>query len=227
MPSESSVFAEHDIHDIAVFAAQISSDLPSLDSSLTSSPEISTPDSLSSSSVLSSTCLSRQHTVTVKFAPLPQTDPDRKRSIAPLGVSARSRRRRVRRERGTPLWSADPDVPEGMLEDPLITFGRFVKNTSISLWRRVRKKSVVSSADEHEHAGGAAQTKPGERRAEALAVSAELKGELGRILRGEEKPTRRASWSPSTERGTLSSIDDRCHRLRRSTGDLPLPRSSL
>ncbi|KAG2363411.1 hypothetical protein BDR07DRAFT_1460297 [Suillus spraguei] len=85
------------------------------------------------------------HIPTVKFAPLPSPDPNRKRSTLPLGVAARSRRRhpaREGRQQGRPLWNYDP-AADPLLEDPLVTFGKFVKSTTKSLWRRVRERNEL------------------------------------------------------------------------------------
>ncbi|KAG2146223.1 hypothetical protein DEU56DRAFT_703338, partial [Suillus clintonianus] len=97
-------------------------------------------NSNSSNPSRSSTCFSLGHIPTVKFAPLPSPEHTGRRSTLPLGVVARSRRRRPAREgrqQGRTLWdpAADP-----LLEDPLITLGKFVKSATKSLWRRVRER---------------------------------------------------------------------------------------
>jgi len=95
----------------------------------------------------SSTCSSMRHTPTVRFAPLPSPDPSRKRSVLPLGVAARSRRRhrlvRETAERGPSLWANDP-AADPLLEDPLFTLGKYVKSASKSLWRRIRERSGLA-----------------------------------------------------------------------------------
>lgn len=89
------------------------------------------------------TCFSLGRVPTVRFAPLPSPDPNRKRSKLPLGVAARSRRRRPAREsrqQGRSLWTSDP-AADPLLEDPLVTLGKFVKSTTRNLWRRVRERN--------------------------------------------------------------------------------------
>ncbi|KAG2065806.1 hypothetical protein BDR04DRAFT_1107903 [Suillus decipiens] len=87
------------------------------------------------------------HIPTVKFAPLPSPDSKRRRSTLPLGVAARSRKRRPVREgrqQGRSLWNYDP-AADPLLEDPLVAFGRFVKSTTKSLWRRVRERHELTN----------------------------------------------------------------------------------
>ncbi|KIJ69200.1 hypothetical protein HYDPIDRAFT_24053 [Hydnomerulius pinastri MD-312] len=229
MSSESSFFSEHEVHEIALLATQISSDPLSLNSCVTNSHKLLIPESSLSSSLRSSTCSSPRCTPTVKFAPLPQTDPTRTRSLAPLGVSARSRRRRAAsREGGSVLWATDPDSPEEIMEDPLITFGRFVKNASKHLWRRVRKRSTVAQQEKDD--SNATQpvieiTADEDWGYTRVLESGQKGGRMMEIPGGEEKLTRRASWSSSTERRTLDQ-DDARRQLRRSTGNL-LPHSVL
>lgn len=96
------------------------------------------------------TCFSLRHVPTVRFAPLPSPEPNRKRSKLPLGVAARSRRRRPAREgrqQGRSSWTSDP-AADPLLEDPLITLGKFVKSTTISLWRRVRERNGLVDHEE-------------------------------------------------------------------------------
>lgn len=98
---------------------------------------------ISSNPSRSSTCFSLGHIPTVRFAPLPSPDPNRRRSNLPLGVAARSRRRRPTREgrqQVQSLWTSDP-AADPLLEDPLITLGKFVKSATKSLWRRVRERN--------------------------------------------------------------------------------------
>ncbi|KAG2150738.1 uncharacterized protein EDB93DRAFT_1141921 [Suillus bovinus] len=102
----------------------------------------------------SSTCFSLGHMPTVKFAPLPLTDPSRRRSNLPLGVAARSRRRRPAREgrqQGRSLWTSDPP-PDPLFEDPFITLGKFVKSATKNLWRRVRERNgLVDQVEPIQH----------------------------------------------------------------------------
>ena len=102
-------------------------------------------------------------TATVKFAPLPEIGPRRRRSNYPLGVAARSQMLQQRREntrmyRQPLLWSEDLDerptmhVPEEVEEeDPLEALGRLIANKSKSLWRRVAFK--VNTSDKHAASG--------------------------------------------------------------------------
>ncbi|KAH9005026.1 hypothetical protein EDB86DRAFT_2825381 [Lactarius hatsudake] len=101
----------------------------------------------------------------VKFAPLPEIGPRKRRSNYPLGVAARSQMLQQRREnarmqgiyRRPPLWS-DVDergmthVPEEVQEeDPLDILGRLIADKSKSLWKRVASKGNPS--DKHAASG--------------------------------------------------------------------------
>ncbi|KAF8275148.1 hypothetical protein EI94DRAFT_33070 [Lactarius quietus] len=94
-------------------------------------------------------------TTSVKFAPLPEIGPRKRRSNYPLGIAARSQMLQQRREnagmqgvyRPAPLWS-DLDAPEEVEEeDPLEALGRLIADKSKSLWRRVAAKG--NSSDKH------------------------------------------------------------------------------
>lgn len=201
----------HEIHQVKVATSSLGSN-----SSIgTGSPTLLNPESLDVRSSLGSS----HGTPTVKFAPLPQIDPSRKRSLAPLGVSARSRRRRViQQEAESLLWCTDPDVPEENMEDPLITFAKFVKKTGKTLWRRVRKgsKAVVPQENVPYPAEPVLDIKstvhPG-----GIMVPGEKGERVSKAVGGENKRERRASWSPSdSKRRTLSLGEVK----RRSTSDL-------
>ncbi|KAI9446571.1 hypothetical protein H4582DRAFT_580714 [Lactarius indigo] len=101
----------------------------------------------------------------VKFAPLPEIGPRKRRSNYPLGVAARSQMLQQRREnarmqgiyRQPPLWS-DVDergmthVPEEVQEeDPLEVLGKLIADKSKSLWKRVASKGNPS--DKHAASG--------------------------------------------------------------------------
>ncbi|KIL00074.1 hypothetical protein PAXRUDRAFT_8433 [Paxillus rubicundulus Ve08.2h10] len=213
MPSNPSLLDLHEVHEIAL-AADLSSDPHSVNSSPTL---VVSESSLSSRS---SACSSPRYTPSVKFGPLPQIDPHRQRSLAPLGVSARSRRKRIAaQEAGSLLW-ADPSVPEELMEDPLVTFGKFIVNATKHLWRRVRKRSTAA-AQKHEH------SQPTELVIEVTPGG--CGGNSGESAEGTMKlggggvvHPRRASWSSPTECWTLTGeVGER--RFRRSTGDLPAP----
>jgi hypothetical protein len=105
-------------------------------------------------------------TMSVKFAPLPEIGPRKRKSNYPLGVAARSQLLQQRREntraqgtyRQPPLWSEDDDerptmhVPEeAEEEDPLEVLGRLIADKSKSLWRRVAFKGNPS--DKHAASG--------------------------------------------------------------------------
>ena len=85
-------------------------------------------------------------TTSVKFAPLPEIGPRKRRSKYPLGVAARSQMLQQRREnqgiyKQPPIWS-DLDAPEEVEEeDALEVLGRRIADKSKSLWRRVASKS--------------------------------------------------------------------------------------
>lgn len=95
-------------------------------------------------------------TTSVKFAPLPEIGPRKRRFNYPLGVAARSQMLQQRREnqsiyRQPPLWS-DHDAPEEEEEeeDPLEVLGRLIADKSKSLWRRVASKG--NSSGKHDAA---------------------------------------------------------------------------
>ena len=105
-------------------------------------------------------------TTSVKFAPLPEIGPRKRKSNYPLGVAARSQMLQQRRENARipgayqqpSLWSEDPDerptmhVPEEVEEeDPLEVLGRLIADKSKSLWRRVAFKGNPS--DKHAASG--------------------------------------------------------------------------
>ncbi len=103
-------------------------------------------------------------TTTVKFAPLPEIEPRKRKSNYPLGIAARSQMLQQRRGnarlqgiyRHPPLWSdldesAVLHVPEEAQEgDALQVLGRLIADKSKSLWRRVSSKN---SSNEHAASG--------------------------------------------------------------------------
>ncbi|KAF8447649.1 hypothetical protein L210DRAFT_2808590 [Boletus edulis BED1] len=201
MSPNQSPFDVHQVHQVAI-------------------PVTSCPDSGSSIGSGSPTSLhdtpSPHGAPTVKFAPLPQIDPNRTRSLAPLGVPGRSRRKQVIQQEGRSLlWSTDPDVPEeeGM-EDPIISFAKFVKKTSKTLWRKVRKSSKpVPQPVESEQESETYSPEPVLNIGSTDDMVPEEKGErMSKAVGLEEKRRRRASWSPLAERRTLSR-----GKARRST----------
>ncbi|EGN95759.1 hypothetical protein SERLA73DRAFT_186974 [Serpula lacrymans var. lacrymans S7.3] len=139
MSSTSSLNEAHEANDIEPVSIHVSSpesQPSSIESSLTLAPTILITNATS----LRSTCSLPQHAMNVKFAALPKTEPRRKRSLAPLGVSARSRRRQ-QQQQDSFMWNNDALAQEEeYVEDPFITLGRLVKNASKHLWKRVRKK---------------------------------------------------------------------------------------
>lgn len=85
-------------------------------------------------------------TTSVKFAPLPEIGPRKRRSNHPIGIAARSQMLQQRKEnagtqgiyRKPPLWS---DLEEEVEEkDPLEVLGRLIAGKSKSFWRRVASK---------------------------------------------------------------------------------------
>lgn len=178
MSAKQSLFDVHQVREVAPLVAS---------SSLESTSSVGTCNSPTSLLHDVRSSLGSAHgTPTVKFAPLPQINPNRKRSLAPLGASARSRRKRaIQQEGGSLSWSTDPDVPEEDMEDPIVAFAKLVKRAGKTLWRRVRRGS----------------------RTENVSYSAEPVLDItstvhpGEEVVGEEdKRGRRASWSPSAER---------------------------
>ncbi|KAG9318751.1 hypothetical protein JVU11DRAFT_850 [Chiua virens] len=196
MSPKQSLSDVHETHQIT--ALEVTASSPDASSfSSTGSPRLLIPEASDVRSSLGSS----HDTPTVKFAPLPQIDPNRKRCLAPLGVS-RTRRKQA--------------IEEGDLEDPIIAFAKLVKKTSKSLWRRVKgsKHAIpgsVSYSDDPvldiKSAHCPSDVAQGEK---SLCVSSSLTGR-----EGEGK--RPASWSPPDERRTFSEDEAK----RRSTGDLP------
>ncbi|KAH0827111.1 hypothetical protein J3R83DRAFT_4799 [Lanmaoa asiatica] len=219
MSLNQSLFDLHElIHEVPALVA--SSSLDSSSSIGTGSPTSLIPESLPHDvrSSLSSSHNLSHNTPTVKFAPLPPIDPSRKRSLAPLGASARSRRKRViQQEGGSILWPRD-DVPEEDMEDPIVMFAKFVKRTGKTLWRRVRQRS---KAVPQEKVSYSAEPILDIIDRPTVHPSDMALGEEGlrvpEVVGEEDKQGRRASWSPSAGRGTPS----RDEAKRRSTSDLP------
>jgi hypothetical protein len=154
-----------------------------------------------------STCFSLGH---VRFAPLPSPDPNRRRSKLPLGVAGRSRRRRPVREgrqleQGRSLWTNDP-AADPLLEDPLVTLGKFVKSTTKHLWRRLRDRNgLVDQVEPIQH-----------------DVVLDIRPMDGQEQLVEITPRHRqvvVSENGSAERPALDIIDNNLKwRWRRSTG---------
>ncbi|KAJ7193860.1 hypothetical protein GGX14DRAFT_587932 [Mycena pura] len=105
----------------------------------------------------------------VRFAPLPQIAPRKRRSTTPLGIASRSAMMR-RRRAGTPGYDMNGDplppppawTPEEIErharererereEDPLLTLGKMVKG----VWRRVNNKKPAPGDEEKAGARGA------------------------------------------------------------------------
>ncbi|KAG6864988.1 hypothetical protein C0991_005810 [Blastosporella zonata] len=144
------------------------SSFSSADSSFTPSPTgILSP---CSSSTCSSTSLDGR--LNVKFAPLPELAPRRRRSAAPLGMAARTQmvaRRRQQRVihiepyQNNPMWTEEELEQQRQLaiseswrrisqrhvaqddpdaEDPFIALGRAMKDAGRSIWRKVSKEQT-------------------------------------------------------------------------------------
>ncbi|KAG6815179.1 hypothetical protein H0H93_010656 [Arthromyces matolae] len=126
--------------------------------------------SVSSSTTSSSTSLEGK--LNVKFAPLPELAPRKRRSVMPLGVAARSQmmvRRRQQRAahvdayNNSPMWTPEElekqreiAMREGRrrvnhhhlvseeegAEDPFLALGKMVKVAGQSIWRKVSSKEV-------------------------------------------------------------------------------------
>lgn len=199
-----------DTHDIYLRAPTESSDSNS--SIGTGSPTLLNPESLDVHSSLGYS----HGTPTVKFAPLPQIDPSRKRSLVPLGVSARSRRKRaIQQEAGSLLWRTDGDVPEENMEDPLIAFANVVKKAGKTLWRRMRKSSKAPQ-ENVSRSTEAVLDITSTVHPEDIMAQGDKDEYVSKVVGGEDKRRRRASWSPSDKRRTLSLGEAK----RRSTSDL-------
>ena len=204
----------YQVHEVAIVVT--ASSLDSSSSISTHSPTLIIPESLLPHDARSS--LGSSHgTPTVKFAPLPQVDPNRKRSLAPLGVPGRTRRKLdIQQEGGSLLWSAGPDEQEESVEDPIILFAKFVKKTGKTLWRKVRKGSKVVPQEDIPCFGEPVLDIKSTSRVADVAVG-EKGDRVSKAVGLEDKRGRPASWSPLAERRTLN----RCKAQRKSTSDLP------
>ncbi|KAG6334520.1 hypothetical protein ID866_4573 [Astraeus odoratus] len=177
------------------------------------------PSCLPASNSQRPSCSSPRPQPAIRFAPLPKIDPSRKRSVPPLGVPARSRRKRMPQEGGSLLWAVDP-VPEETVEDPILVLGRLVKKAGVKMWQTVRKRSVIVSPQEKDcfcgwdvidiKADGHSVNPP----AEEMSAGDTEEDESG-VCNDEEKRLQRATWT--AERGALPV---KPLQLRRSTGDL-------
>ncbi|KAJ7766683.1 hypothetical protein B0H16DRAFT_1522206 [Mycena metata] len=137
---------------------------PSSNSDSRLEPSASLPDlgaeRLNRSQTASSTSLN------VKFAPLPQIAPRKRRSTAPLGIASRGAMMRRRRAGmpgydmngdplpPTPMWTDEEvqrhtqaiiaerngQTPPRDIDDPFMTLGRLVKGAGKQFWRKVNKK---------------------------------------------------------------------------------------
>ncbi|KAJ7029348.1 hypothetical protein C8F04DRAFT_42124 [Mycena alexandri] len=102
----------------------------------------------------------------VKFAPLPQIAPRKRRSTAPLGIASRGAMMRRRRAGmpgydmngdplpPTPMWTDEEvqrhtqaiiaersgQTPPRDIDDPFMTLGRIMKGAGKQFWRKVNKK---------------------------------------------------------------------------------------
>lgn len=129
----------------------------------------------------------------------------------PLGVAARSRRRRPAREgrgqQGRSVWTNDP-AADPLLEDPLITLGKFVKSATKSLWRRVRERNgLVDQVEPMQH-DDVLDIRPMDGQEQRVEV-------IHRQTTVSEKSAR-------AERPALNTIDTNLKwRWRRSTGTMP------
>lgn len=216
MSPNQSVFDVHQVHEVTIIVTTTSPDSTGGSSIVTGSPTSPLPESPYSDA--RSSLGSSHGTPTVKFAPLPQIDPNRKRSLAPLGVPARSRRKRViQEEGGSLLWSADPDVPDENMEDPIIAFAKLVKKTGKTLWRRVRKGSKAVPQENVVYSAEPVLDISTSVRSGDVEVEDKGEGVSKEAVDLEDKRWRRASWSPLAERRTLT----RGKAQRKSTSDLP------
>ncbi|KAJ2933133.1 hypothetical protein H1R20_g3979, partial [Candolleomyces eurysporus] len=134
-----------------VFSKALTLEIPSsVPTSLTSSPQSSSPTgALDSSCATSASCSSlpttRRPSLNVKFAPLPELAPRKRRSTAPLGMAARAQL--VRRRRGY----QDPD------QGPRYNAGTNPMWTEEEL-AEARMKQIAAAMEKErqrrEHAGG-------------------------------------------------------------------------
>ncbi|KAJ7706924.1 hypothetical protein B0H17DRAFT_1034856 [Mycena rosella] len=149
------------------------------------SPPSSTSDSQMAASMpdLPGAALSRRaststSSLNVKFAPLPQLAPRKRRSTAPLGIASRALMMRRRRAgmpgydmNGDPLpaWT-DEEVErhtqrilaersgqplrEREGDDPFLTLGKMVKGAGKQFWRKVNNKRPGEGEEKEKDAGG-------------------------------------------------------------------------
>lgn len=160
-------------------SAALSVDIPatypssSVESSLTSSPTGILGSSTSAS-------LPNPSNLNVRFAPLPQLAPRKRRSTAPMGVAARAQIMQRRRavygndqsyhHSNSPMWTDEELAQRGgsqlqvrdeeELEDPFLMFGRMVKGAGKQLWRKVSHKDIQKEKEKDEK--GKESTKVGE-----------------------------------------------------------------
>ncbi|KAL4067846.1 hypothetical protein V8B97DRAFT_1940185 [Scleroderma yunnanense] len=205
--SEPPLFNEHDT-TLVSGSKSVSPENPSPSSP--NLPTLSFPDSQRSS------CPFTRRPPTIRFAPLPKVDPSRRRSIPPLGVSPRSRRKYAPQEGRSLLWAVDP-IPEETVEDPILVLGRLVKKAGRKMWQRVKMKGTMATTQEKDsaYASDVIDIKPDELSGDTAASSDGTEEHESELHDNDDKQPQRTSWS--AERGTP---DIRTLQVRRSTGDL-------
>ena len=174
------------------------------------SPTLSSPISERSS------CSFTRRPPTIRFAPLPKVDATRKRSVPPLGVSGRSRRKCIPQEGRSCLWAVDP-IPEEKVEDPILILGRLVKKAGRRMWKKMRMRGAMAMPQEKDYlyTGDVIDIRPDEISGDTSVSSDGTEGDESGLVDEDDLQRKRASWS--TVRGPP---DNRKLQVRRSTGDL-------
>ncbi|KAF8891359.1 hypothetical protein BD779DRAFT_199139 [Infundibulicybe gibba] len=206
----------------------------SVSSSVSSSLAPSPAGILESRQSTTSTTSLPTPSLNVKFAPLPELAPRKRRSLAPLGVASRSQLMRRRRgyDRGeppmptNPMWTDEETravshrqprrQSDEELEDPFVALGKMVKGASKQLWRKVsnKEKEGKGEKDAKPVDGGGmdekvdANNEP--RQGTEFGKGRDLQNTLGRV---------RSTPTPQD----LQSMRPRIHSSRRSRMCIDLP----
>jgi len=125
------------------------------------------------------------------------------------------------------MWSAPEPIPDDdeNLEDPFVTLGKFVKRSTVALWRRMRGKDRnEDDSDDWSEADVVVVTiRHPEGEGDGPSESIVGEGEqTGRSLLVKTAPVRRSSWSPSPE-SMPPEFGNKKRTFRKSTGALPIP----
>ncbi|ESK91389.1 hypothetical protein Moror_2736 [Moniliophthora roreri MCA 2997] len=121
----------------------------------------------------------------VKFAPLPQLAPRKRKSNTPLGVAARGQMMRQRRAR---MMGENPDAhpqPNEEMEDPFVALGRMVKGA----WKKM-SKGKKGAGKENEEVGAVTNTDSNAGPAQVqLHVGEQASGNSASLDSAHQSPT--------------------------------------